>query len=643
MIGGTLSKLLGKGASKVASQKGDDILSRVVANYGDDISRKLSTSYGDDASQSILGSLISAPTSASSVSSRGSVLSQLKNGVNTPRSINPNIKDNFAVEGATDKALRSNKGMKAKIGNVGKSIEDAGTKLKNNQIVGTIRDRKLLERAPDSIKWAEKYGFSPNQYEDVSNILTGKEGVLSNFNNNALKNAKRSVIMPDSARQTALQKVDKAITLEPHVKKNLKRVINDSYDVTTGNIGTRLGERGEQRAAAMGEADIFDMHKTVQELETMAYEVSGKGADDAQRILRDYANELKQTINETAKEIYQNPDNVQELTAALQGANLSPQLNKDIVDSIRKGTDYLGIRSMQSPAVTLGKVAQHEKMAPLAGGVGGAGNSLFANPLMQVANEVVGKPIATGTGKALQAGGRALQMGGAGGGGGGGSDLLKYGIGAGAGMGILNMLTSPGGGTADPAMSMAAIAAGGGQDDGTVTYEDGSTGVPQDSEPTVGGYSRSQLEQAYVAALMDDNVKAADAIGTMIGMLDDTEARTAKAEKDGSGNAKAQNAATAMSNLMQIYEQGGGAQGPVGAIGQVLNKATFGAMNPSQAAYEDMLQAAAVAVARANGEVGVLSNQDIENYRKMLPTFSDNPQQAQIKLQTIMSGLQSME
>lgn len=642
MFGGTLSKLLGKGAS----QKGGDILSRVVANYGDDITRNLASSYGDDAARSVLGSLVSAPTANVAAKSRSRVLSQLKNGVNTPAPINPNIADNFAVEGATNKALPNNKGVKAKISNAGKSIEDAGTKLKNNQIVGTIRDRKLLERAPDSIKWAEKYGFNPNQYEDVSNILTGNEGVLANFNNNALRNAKRSVIMPDEARQAALKNVDKAITLEPHVKKNLKRVINDSYDVTTGNISSRLQERGEQRMAAMGEADIFDMHKTVQDLEKMAYEVSGKGADDAQRILRNYANDLKKTINETAKEIYQNPDNVQELTAALEGANLSPQLNRDIIDSIRKGTDYLGIRSMQSPAVTLGKIAQHEKMAPLAGGVGGAGNSLFANPLMQVANEVVGKPVASATGKALQTGGRAMQMagrGGAGGaGGGGGSDLLKYGAGALGGYGILNMLTNGGGAAADPSI-MAAAGMGTSQDDGMVTYEDGSVGMPRSQSPTVGGYTREQLEQAYVAALMDENPEAADAIGTMMDILDNTEARNAKAEKDGGGNEKATNAARAMENLMSVYEQGGGAQGPIGMLGQLLNKATFGASNPSQAAYEDMLQAAAVAVARANGEVGVLSNQDIENYRKMLPTFSDNPQQAQIKLQTIMSGLQSME
>ena len=625
MFGGTLSKILGKGAS----QKGGEALSRVA------------TSYGDDAARSVLGSIVPSATGNVTTKARSRVMSQLKNGVNTPAPINPNIADNFAVEGATNKALPNNKGARAKISNVGKSIEDAGTKLKNNQIVGTIRDRKLLERAPDSIKWAEKYGFNPNQYEDVSNILTGNEGVLANFNNNALRNAKRSVIMPDEARQNALKSVDKAITLEPHVKKNLKRAINDSYDVTTGNISTRLQERGEQRMAAMGEADIFDMHKTVQDLEKMAYEVSGKGADDAQRILRNYANDLKKTINETAKEIYQNPDNVQELTAALEGANLSPQLNRDIIDSIRKGTDYLGIRSMQSPAVTLGKIAQHEKMAPLAGGVGGAGNGLFANPLMQVVNEVVGKPVASATGKALQTGGRAMQMagrGGAGGaGGGGGSDLLKYGAGALGGYGILNMLTN-GGGNADPSI-MAAAGMGTGQDNGMVTYEDGSVSMPPSQSPTVGGYTREQLEDAYVAALMDNNAEAADAIGMMVGMLDDKEAKSSKETSD-EGTAKRQAGLSTLGTLLQSYERGGGGQGIIGgSITNFLNTATGGAYNPSAKTYSDMSRGAAVQIIKALGESGNLSKADIDAAMSFIPAVTDSDAVAQEKISQLYALL----
>ena len=637
MFGGVLSKLLGKSTSKVASNKSGDLLSRVMANNGDEIARSLSANYGDDTSRSILGSLLEAPAAAPTRSGT-SLVTQLRNGVDRPASINPNIAENFAVEGATNKALTSNKGAAAKVRNFGKSVEDAGTKLKNNSIMGTIRDKKVLERAPDSIKWAEKYGLSTNQYEDVSKILTGDEGILSNFNSNALRNAKRSIIMPDSARQNALKAVDNAISLEPHSKKTLKRIINDSYDVTTGNIGNRLAERGEARAAVMGEADIFDMHKTVQKLEKIAYEQTGKDADEIQKILRPYANELKGSINDAAKEIYRNADNIQELTSALQGANLSPQLNKDIIDAIRNGTDYLGIRALQSPAVTLGKIAEAERLAPLAGGIASGGNQMFSNPLLQVANEVVGKPVAKATGKALEMGGRATQAAAGGGGGAGVPPIIKYGAAGLGGYGILNMLTNNGGGDVNPSIMAAA-----GMTDQDTTGDILNGAAAAQSTATVAGYNRSQLENAYLAALMDDNPEAAEAIATMIDMLDNTEKRIADAEGSSKDNAKAQNAITAMNNLMAVYEQGGGAQGPLGALSGLLNKATFGTLNPNQAAYEDMLQAAAVAVARANGEVGVLSNQDIENYRKMLPTFSDNPQQAQIKLQTIMSGLQSQE
>ena len=193
----------------------------------------------------------------------------------------------------------------------------------------------------------------------------------------------------------------------------------------------------------------------------------------------------------------------------------------------------------------------------------------------------------------------------------------------------------------DPTMMMA----GAGMDSGNGTNRTSAAKTPS-AEPTVAGYSQTQLENAYVAALMDNNLEAAKAIGTMIDMADSKQARADKLETTGTKSkqaAQSENAARMMDNLMQTYQRGGGAQGGIGALNGLLNKVTFGAYNPNQAAYENMLQAAAVAVARANGEVGVLSNQDIQNYKNMLPTFSDNPQQAQIKLQTIMSGLQGME
>ena len=279
-----------------------------------------------------------------------------------------------------------------------------------------------------------------------------------------------------------------------------------------------------------------------------------------------------------------------------------------------------------------------------------AGGGAFSRTVNQVPvigpmlDAVLSSPVEAGAQKAgegMRRLGRKFQTGEA-------QKTLKTVAGVGGGLAILNGLTN-GGGEPEPAGDpmMMGMAGMDGQDQmgGRMT---GGAGAAADTEaePTVAGYTQSQLENAYVAALMDDNVDAAEAIGGMLDMIDNKQARTDKMTTSAAktkGAAQAENAAMMMNKLNALYEAGGGAQGVGGALSGLLNKATFGALNPNQAAYEDMLQAAAVAVARANGEVGVLSNQDIENYRKMLPTFSDNPKQAQLKLQTIMSGLQGME
>lgn len=56
--------------------------------------------------------------------------------------------------------------------------------------------------------------------------------------------------------------------------------------------------------------------------------------------------------------------------------------------------------------------------------------------------------------------------------------------------------------------------------------------VMPDTGVTVAGYNRDQLEQAYLAALMDDNLKVAQAIGTMLEMLDDKEGQIAGLAKE---------------------------------------------------------------------------------------------------------------
>ena len=678
MFGGVLNKLFSKGAS----QYGDDIVARLAANYGDDIARSagsgvlnnLMRNEADDIAAKAVANAApevieaAAPKVANvaddvveatvpkvsvddvleaAATPKNDIVRQLTDGVDKVNPINPNIAENYAVEGATNKALADNNTLASKLNTIGEAVEDSGSKLRNNQIIGAVKDKKVLQRAPDAIKYADKYGFTDGQYEDLANIMTGNEGILSNFNNNALKNAQVSALVPDEARTKALKAIENSIALEPHQKKTLSNIINTANDVPQGKIAERLAERGENRAAAIGEADIYDLHKAVQELEGKAYDMTGKGADAARKIVRDYAGDLKKSINAASKDVYNNPDNIQELSEALVGANLSPRLTQDIVKQLRDGVDYTTLRSMQSPFVTLGQIAKQQKMAPLAGGVGGQS---FNNPLAQVAEEVVGKPLAAATGKALQTGGRALQLASK------NSDKLANGAKnaalAGAGLLALGQMNSGQQQGADQ------LSGSSGQLGGTqgaqaqqkeLQQAQQLQAMQQLMQPSkFAGKDRDQIEQAYMAAAADNNPKAVQFYASMLEQLDKKDAmnqkqlaalQKASSSKTSKDDQKKADAAKKAASIETMYKQAGGAQGPVGVLNNLLNSATLGMFNPGASAYEANQQALAVALARAAGDSGALSNQDIQGYKSMLPLTTDSPQAAKLKLQNIYAQL----
>lgn len=679
MFGGVLNKLFSKGAAKY----GDDIVARLATNYGDDIARSagsgvlnnLMRNEADDIAAKAVASAApevveaampkvasvaddvveaAAPKAVTSVDDvleaaatpKNDIVRQLTDGVDKVAPVNPNIAENYAVEGATNKALADNNTLASKLNTIGEAVEDSGSKLRNNQIIGAVKDKKVLQRAPDAIKFADKYGFTDGQYEDLANIMTGNEGILSNFNNNALKNAQVSALVPDDARTKALKAIENSIALEPHQKKTLTNIINTANDVPQGKIAERLAERGENRAAAIGEADIYDLHKAVQELEGKAYDMTGKGADAARKIVRDYAGDLKKSINAASKDVYNNPDNIQELSEALVGANLSPRLTQDIVKQLRDGVDYTTLRSMQSPFVTLGQIAKQQKMAPLAGGVGGQS---FNNPLAQVAEEVVGKPLAAATGKALQTGGRALQLASK------NSDKLANGAknAALAGAGLLALGQMNSGQQSTDQLSGNSGQLGGAQGAQTQQKElqqaQQLQAMQQLMQPaTFAGKNRDQVEQAYMAAAADNNPKAVQFYASMLEQLDKKDAmnqkqiaalQKASSSKTSKDDQKKADAAKKAASIETMYKQAGGAQGPVGVLNNLLNSATLGMFNPGASAYEANQQALAVALARAAGDSGALSNQDIQGYKSMLPLTTDSPQAAKLKLQNIYAQL----
>lgn len=710
MFGGVLNKLFSKGAAKY----GDDVVARLATNYGDDIARSagggvlnnLMRNEADDIAAKAVASAApeaaevaipkvanvaddvveaaipkvanvaddvveaTTPALANMVDDESDDIvqrlinrpeqdpraRQLAEGVDPKKIVNEAIKDNDTMYNATNAKLADNNTVGAKLNNIGQSIEDVGTNLRNNEIIGAVKDKKVLERAPDAIKYAEKYGIQPNQYEDYAGIATGKDGLFSTFQNNALKDSQISVLMPKEASTKALKAIDESIALEPAQKKTLKKIIESADQQPQGKILDRLAERGENRAAAIGEADIYDMHKAIQELEGKAYDMTGKGANAARKIIRDYTGELKKTINEASADVYKDADKIADFLKAAEGANLPPKMLQDVAKKLRDGVTYSDVRSMQAPFVIMGQLAKQKKMAPLAGGVMGNGN--FGNPIQQVAQEVIGKPLASTTGKLLQRSGRALQLASdnpealVGGVVGKAKNTAKNAALAGAGLLALGQLNGQNA-DATPQLSGNSGQLGGAQGAQAQQKElqqaQQLQAMQQLMQPSkFAGKDRDQIEQAYMAAAADNNPKAVQFYASMLEQLDKKDAmnqkqlaalQKASSSKTSKDDQKKADAAKKAASIETMYKQAGGAQGPVGVLNNLLNNATLGMFNPGASAYEANQQALAVALARAAGDSGALSNQDIQGYKSMLPLTTDSPQAAKLKLQNIYAQL----
>lgn len=710
MFGGVLNKLFSKGAANY----GDDIVARLATNYGDDIARSagsgvlnnLMRNEADDIAAKAVASAApevidtalpkvanvaddvveaavpkvanvaddvveaTTPALANMVDDESDDIvqrlinrpeqdpraRQLAEGVDPKKIVNEAIKDNDTMYNATNAKLADNNTVGAKLNNIGQSIEDVGTNLRNNEIIGAVKDKKVLERAPDAIKFAEKYGIQPNQYEDYAGIATGKDGLFSTFQNNALKDSQISVLMPKEASTKALKAIDESIALEPAQKKTLKKIIESADQQPQGKILDRLAERGENRAAAIGEADIYDMHKAIQELEGKAYDMTGKGANAARKIIRDYTGELKKTINEASADVYKDADKIADFLKAAEGANLPPKMLQDVAKKLRDGVTYSDVRSMQAPFVIMGQLAKEKKMAPLAGGVMGNGN--FGNPIQQVAQEVIGKPLASTTGKLLQRSGRALQLASdnpealVGGVVGKAKNTAKNAALAGAGLLALGQLN---GQNADATSQLSGNSGQLGSAQGAQAQQkelqqaQQLQAMQQLMQPSkFAGKDRDQIEQAYMAAAADNNPKAVQFYASMLEQLDKKDAmnqkqmallQKASSSKTSKDDQKKADAAKKAASIETMYKQAGGAQGPVGVLNNLLNSATLGMFNPGASAYEANQQALAVALARAAGDSGALSNQDIQGYKSMLPLTTDSPQAAKLKLQNIYAQL----
>lgn len=167
------------------------------------------------------------------------------------------------------------------------------------------------------------------------------------------------------------------------------------------------------------------------------------------------------------------------------------------------------------------------------------------------------------------------------------------------------------------------------------------TAYMSQADPTLGGYSYDDLENAYVSAIMAGDSGAASVIADMIGMLDSKAKRSESSKSKSSGDEKAKAGLNTLKELYSLYQSFGGSQGVIkGNITNALNTVSGGSYSPAAATFDAVAQGSIGRIVKAMGDSGALSDSDKANALKMIPKVSDSPALAEQKFQSLYELLQ---
>lgn len=576
MFGNVLSKLFSRGAGTA----GSGALSRVASNYGDDIARNLATTYGDDAA-------------------RGT-LAQLGNSLSTPSVTS-------AAAGAAKKSRigdalvkASDTGLNAPLSLTRKGMREVGPEA--GQKVGMLYDRTGMSNMDELRKLGKELTGGNNSFmDDVTNYMQTNGG-RGNF-----------VQLDDIAPQIR--------DLKDNLPKAIQNQFNEKDPAQMANFFR--GAAADLRKSATptaGQKELANLY------ETTAREINNRvdvGIDPKY---------VMQAFDDTSSEFL-----TRSREALLRGdkkmSTAYKRLAKELAEVPADQRTVANYRSFKRDFVDIDKMG---KLSDQAAGGGSISRAVKDVPVVgPLLDATLATPVEAGAqraGQAMRGVGRAFQSGKA-------QDMLKQGAAiGGGGLVLANLMGNNGQNAAPQGMSPMGMTPGmGGEQDPMAAGLGMGMGMeqPQEApEPTVGGYTRAQLEEAYVAALMDDNAKAADAIGSMVDILNNNEKRMADTgtEKD-EGAAKRAAGQRTLQTLLGSYERGGGGQGIVGGtLTNLLNTATGGAYNSSAQTYATQARGAAAQIIKALGESGTLSDRDIQAAMDMLPKNTDTEAVAREKI-----------
>lgn len=163
------------------------------------------------------------------------------------------------------------------------------------------------------------------------------------------------------------------------------------------------------------------------------------------------------------------------------------------------------------------------------------------------------------------------------------------------------------------------------------TMLSGSSGqsmAPQNNQELL----RQALQIAALQALAKGDYKGIEAISTASSLI--------PKEKTSKEDAKLSNASKTLDQLEGLYSKAGGGQGLLGYGSKALASAR---LSPDVEAYNNLRKSAAVSLARAFGEVGALSNQDIEMYAKMIPDVTSSGEAAATQFAALRERLDTAQ
>lgn len=573
--------------------KSGNVASRLASEYGDDVLRNVATEYGDDASRSALSSIGDSLAGGVKRSKIGDALVQASDtGLNAPLSL-------------TRKDMREiGPGTYEKVGELfdrtGMSnLEDLRSFAK--ELTGNKESRAYLDEVTDAIR---------------SNLGHGNNVDLNDLGPQ-IRKARDSMSSLGGELFDEADPIEKANILK-RMSTNIKR--SASENAVRGEEGKFYGKLGslidERIDAGVDPKYINEAYDNV----------SNEFLYRSQKALREGDKTKAEAYERLAKEYAETP--AEERTIA-------------------------NFRSSKRDFVDLSKMLERSDRSK-----GGGSFSRTVNQLPVVgpaADALLSQPVERGAQKAgeiMRKVGREFQEGTA-------QENLKKAatIGAG-GAGLLAAASGGDSNNKDIAKAsdisgVNANMTGSSQTDTSNRISSmGGGAMPTDNsldEMTVGGYTRKQLEDGYVKALMANDAKSAQAIGSIIDIMDKNETRALNRAKlsnstksKSTDESKKQNAISTLNTLMGVYNEGGGGQGVVGGtLTNLLNKATGGGYNPSAETYSAQSRGAAVKIIKAMGDSGQLSDRDVQAALDMLPKNTDDTKVAKKKIDNLLNILQA--